>query len=253
MAQNFGPLLVSLGLLVSACGGSAPPPVSASDAPIAPEPPVPVPIASASPDAKRDAGPEALPAACEKKGDVCSPPFKWVKRLCGGFYPDVALTMFAKDSPWTRGYLTRDTQAWNASGGESSSDKLVYDEEVLVLAHKEADNGGMVVSGSSGGYDVLRWDGTCASLAGEELTLKVPPNRAKAAKIPWKSLDLKVRDALGADEKIGKIDATRRKECKGVTLGDVTDKCQKATEQLGVAVVDFVRKGGALPPPGKLP
>jgi hypothetical protein len=249
MAQNFAPLLAALGLLLSACG-AAPPPKSASDAPIVPEAPVPVPVA---PEVKKDVEPEGLPATCEKKGDICSPPFKWVKRLCGGFYPDAALAMFAKDSPWTRGYLTRDTQAWNASGGESSSDKLVFDEEVLVLAHKEADTGGMVVSGSSGGYDVLRWDGTCASLAGEELTLKVPPNRAKAAKIPWKSLDLKIRDALTADEKIGKIDAARRKECKGVTLGDVSDKCEKADRQLSVAIVDFVRKGGALPPPGKLP
>jgi hypothetical protein len=253
MGPYLRSLLVTVGLSVCACGGSAPPPLSASDAPIVPDAPVPVPVASATPDAKKDTGPEPMPTTCEKKGDVCSPPFKWVKRLCGGFYPDVALAMFAKDSPWTRGYLTRDTQAWNASGGESSSDKLVYDEEVLVLAHKEADTGGMVVSGSSGGYDVLRWDGTCASLAGEEVTTRVPPNRAKAAKIAWKSLDLKVRDALAADERIGKIDATRRKECKGVTLGDVSDKCEKADKQLATAIVDFVRKGGTLPPPGKLP
>jgi hypothetical protein len=115
-----------------------------------------------------------------------------VKELCGGFYPDVALVMFAKESPWTRAYLTRDVQAWNASGGASSADKLVFDEEVLVLFHREVDQGGVVVSGASGGYDVLRWDGSCASLAGEELTQKRPP-KAKSARIVWKSLSLAKR------------------------------------------------------------
>jgi hypothetical protein len=209
-------------------------------------------VASAAPEAPKEEAQPAVPRECAGKGEICSPNIKWVKKLCAGFYPEVALAMFSKDTPWTRGYLTRDTQAWNASGGESSSDKLVFDEEVLVLAHREADTGGMVVSGASGGYDVLRWDGTCSSLAGEELTLKHPP-KPKSAKIPWRSLDLKIREALTSDDKIGKIDATRRKECKGVTLGDVSKECEKADNQLSVAIVDYVRKGGAVPAPLKTP
>jgi hypothetical protein len=169
-----------------------------------------------------------------------------VKELCGGFYPDVALVMFAKESPWTRAYLTRDVQAWNASGGASSADKLVFDEEVLVLFHREVDQGGVVVSGASGGYDVLRWDGSCASLAGEELTQKRPP-KAKSARIVWKSLSLANRDALAADERVGAKLAAQRKECKGVTFGSVSDKCVRADAALGLGVVEYVRGGGSVP------
>ncbi len=47
-----------------------------------------------------------LPADCaEKGGKLCLPPMAFVKRLCSGFYPDVALAMLAKGTPWQRGYL----------------------------------------------------------------------------------------------------------------------------------------------------
>ena len=48
----------------------------------------------------------------------------------------VALALFAKSSPWTRGYLKGDVEAWNASGGVSSGDKLLFDEEVIVLVRR---------------------------------------------------------------------------------------------------------------------
>jgi hypothetical protein len=230
--------------LLPACGGS-PPPAPA-------EPPAP----SAAPSAEASARPEGeekpsqgLPTACADPGaKECLPPPAFVKRLCSDFYPNVALALFAKGTPWTRAYLSRNVEAWNASGGASSSDKLEFDEEVLVLLHRVPDTGGMTVSGSSGGYDVLRWDGTCASLMGEEITLKLPP-RAKHAKIPWKSLDDKVREALQADEKVGKVVTERRKECKGATIGEVSLKCVKADTALSAVIVDFVREGGTLPPP----
>ena len=42
--------------------------------------------------------------------------------------------MFGKGTPWTRGYLRREVEAWNASGGVSSNDsKLALDEEVVTL------------------------------------------------------------------------------------------------------------------------
>jgi hypothetical protein len=193
-----------------------------------------------------------VPTTCETADKVCLPPVGFVKRLCGGFHPDAALALFAKGTPFTRGYLTRDTEAWNASGGSSSSDKLLFDEEVLVLYRRVPDTGGMVVSGSGGGYDVLRWDGTCASLMAEEVRLNVPA-KPKFAPIPWKSLDAKTREALEADEKVGKVVSERRKECKGATIGSVTAKCEKVDKQMSAAIVDYIRGGGALPAPGPLP
>ncbi len=245
-----GQLLLAV-VLLSACGG-APAPAPSAPAATASAPAETAPTAAAkTQEAEKPTA--QVPTECETPGDkVCVPPKAFVKRLCAGFYPDVALTMFAKGTPWTRGYLRREVEAWNASGGVSSSDKLVFDEEVLFVAHREANTGGMVVSGASGSYDVLRWDGTCASLQGEEVTTKPPP-AAKYAKIPWKSLADPTREALLANEKIGKIAADRKKECKGATIGEVSDKCVKADTMLGAAVIEYVRGGGALPPPAKLP
>jgi len=240
---TFAPTL----LLLAACGSSTPP-----------QPAAPQTTATAATATPKEENPDekpitALPTECERKDDgVCLPPANFAKRLCGGFFPDVALSMFAKGTPWTRAYLRRDVEAWNASGGVSSSDKLVFDEEVLILVQRKPDTGGMTVSGASGSLDVLRWDGTCASLMGEEVTTRTPP-AAKYAKIPWKSLSDDIQHALMADEKISDTVITRKKECKGATMGDVSDKCVKADVKMSKVIVDYVRKGGAIPAPTRLP
>ncbi|XXY55185.1 hypothetical protein WME91_17100 [Sorangium sp. So ce269] len=242
-----------------ACGGATPPPAepdpAGSEAAAAPAEKAGGEESEEGAGKKDDAAAEAskqIPTTCDQQDNMCLPPAAFVKRLCSGFYPDVALSLFAKGTPFTRGYLTRDTEAWNASGGSSSNDKLLFDEEVLILYRRVADTGGMVVSGAGGGYDVLRWDGTCASLMTEEVRLHVPP-KPKFAPIPWKSLDQKTRDAFQADEKVGPLIAERRKECKGATMGAVSAKCEKVDKQMGAALIDYVRNGGSLPAPGSLP
>ncbi len=258
MRSPLIPLAIA-SLVCAACGGSTPAPEASPGSEAAPSAAADqAKGADADAAAKKKADDEAarqIPTQCAQSGGdgkLCLPPWGFVKRLCQGFHPDVALTLFAKDSPFTRGYLTRDTEAWNASGGVSSSDKMVFDEEVLILAHRAPDTGGMVVSGAGGGYDVLRWDGTCASLMGEEVRLQRPP-QPKHAAIPWKSLGEKTREALQADEKVGKVVTERRKECKGATMGSVSLKCEKADKQMSVVIVEFVRNGGTLPAPGPLP
>jgi hypothetical protein len=188
-----------------------------------------------------------FPAGCEggPVEGVCAPDGAFADRLCKAQIADAALVLFAKGSPWTRGYLTRDTEAWNASGGGSVRGKLLFDEEVLVLRKRAA--GGIVV-GQGGGYDVLRWDGTCASLAAEELTLRRPP-RVRAAPIGWRNLNTPARDALLADAKLSALYDKRRKECKGATSGDVSAACVKADAALDGGIVAFVRDGGAVPQP----
>jgi hypothetical protein len=184
---------------------------------------------------------------------MCLPPAAFVKRLCAASYPDVALAMLAKGTPWVRGYLrVKSAEAFNASGGVSSDNKLVFEEELLLLSRREADTGGMTVSGAGASYDVLRWDGSCASLQGEEVSLTPTPT-PKAAKVVWKTLDEKVQTALLADDKINKTYLARRKECKGATMGDVSLKCEKLDDQLSAVVVDYVRRGGSVPAPPRLP
>ncbi|KYF50949.1 hypothetical protein BE08_02865, partial [Sorangium cellulosum] len=248
--------LVMMGFFV-ACGGATPAPAEPDPA----EAEAAAPVEKAGGEAAAEAGEKdgkegdaaaeasrQIPTTCEQQDNMCLPPVAFVKRLCSGFYPDVALTLFAKGTPFTRGYLTRDTEAWNASGGSSSNDKLLFDEEVLILSRRKADTGGMVVSGAGGGYDVLRWDGTCASLMTEEVRQHVPP-KPKFAPIPWKSLDQKTRDAFQADEKVGPLIAERRRECKGATMGAVSAKCEKVDKQMSAALIEYVRSGGTLPTP----
>jgi hypothetical protein len=161
--------------------------------------------------------------------------------------------MFAKDTPWTRAYLRRTMDAWSASGGASSNEKVVFDEEVILLVHRAPDTGGMQVSGAGGGsYEALRWNGTCVSLTAEEVSTRVPP-KAKHPKIPWKSLELKTREALEADEKVGPAVTEQRKECKGSTFGEVSAKCEKADEKLSGIIVNFIKSGGTIPKPEALP
>jgi hypothetical protein len=47
--------------------------------------------------------------------------------------------------------------------------------------------------------------------------------------------------------------AKRGKECQGAMSGDVSAACLKSDQALVEAVVDYVRDGGALPPPDSLP
>ncbi len=243
--------LVLLGLLASseACGAAKEPAAAPAAAP-----PV---AASTEPSTKpagapAKSGPVELPTSCDTQDGYCLPPPPFVKKLCAGFHPDVALAMLQKGTPWTRGYLKMDVDAVNASGGVTSGEKLLFDEEVVVLIRRKADTGGIQVSGGGDGFDVLRWDGTCATLSGEELTTRAPP-KPKNAKLLWKDVPEAAQAKLLEDASIAKINGDRKKECKGVTLGNVSDKCVKAVDQLSAAIVNYVRGGGAVPAPPAIP
>ncbi len=243
-----------LGLLACACGGKTPAAESASDKNEKSE------AASAGEgEAKSEAsgekesasGPAEVPTKCAGSGEVCSPDMGFVKRLCAGNYPGVALYMFAKDSPWTRGYLTRKTEGWNAAGGASDNSELDFDEEVIVLLQRKAAADKIQV-GSGVGYETLRWNGSCATLQGEELTLSRPP-QPKTAKVEFKQLDDPLKDALREDKTINEAYLSRRKECQGATMGTVSLKCVKADAKLSEVIVQYVRGGGTMPKPSKLP
>src|SRR4051812_47595016 len=88
----------------------------------------------------------ALPTACANPGEkVCVMPEAFAKKLCNGFYPDLALYMFSPNSPWTRAFvnLRKETDAWNSRNGPASDAKLVYDEEVLIVSEQKPDLKGM--------------------------------------------------------------------------------------------------------------
>ena len=249
-------LALLLGATLAGCGGSKPvEPASADSAASAPA--ADGSEASESGEAAEKsaetaaAGGEGVPTKCFKQGSVCSPDPKFVKRLCNGKFPSIGLYLFSNPA-WTRGYLTRRTQAWNASGGASDSGWVEFDEEVLILYARVADTGGMQVSGAGGSFDALRWDGSCVTLQSEEVTMSKAP-APKNPPIDFRYLDDDTQEALRKDDKVNAAWLARRKECKGASSGEVSLKCVKADADLTKTVIGFVRGGGTIPEPKKLP
>jgi hypothetical protein len=246
-------------LLALACAhcSSSPPPPEPAEAPAPPAPPPSAAEAPASPapEAVAPAAPSAapLPSACASGAEkgLCVPDAAFVERLCAADFPDVALALLAKGTPFTRGYLRRDVETWDVAGRGHAAVKLQFDEEVLVLEKRAAPEGGMQVSGATGGYRVMRWDGRCATLDSAELTLRPPP-RAKAAPIAWKYLDGGTKDALLGVGKIRSVYEGRQKECGGAQA-EPGKRCERLEAQLSGAVVEFLRGGGKIPEPPRRP
>jgi hypothetical protein len=245
---------VSILLLVTACGGASPP---------AEEPAKAEPVASASPSegaapaaeqpAEDDSAKKKIPDACVGDSSSCTMPPAFVKRLCAGVHPDLALMFFAKGSPWRRAYVAvKEVSPFNGQGGPSAEEKLTFEEELIVLTEKKADTGGMQVSGAGSSYDCLRWDGTCATLSAEEVRLQAP-SKPKHALIPWRSLADATQNALLENETVSKTVTERRKECKGATVGTVSAKCEKLDKKLNDVVFEAVRSGVVVPTPTKVP
>lgn len=204
-------------------------------------------------ESEGEAKPAALagvPAACarESSGGYCLPDERFVRKLCDDVHADVALWMFRQGTPWTRAYLTRKTEAWNASGGASVQGELQFDEEVLILRERSLDSGGIQVSGAMGSYDALRWNGSCVSLMAEEITKRSPP-RLLHSRVEWRWLSDAMQEALRQNPEIVEIYRARRKECKGVSIGEVSQKCEQLDKKLVDVIVQHVRAGGQLVEP----
>jgi hypothetical protein len=203
--------------------------------------------------------PEAIPSACASEAVIgkdvklCLPDAAYAKKLCGGIYPEVALAMHAKGTPFSRVYLAGDVEAWNASGGLTHRAKLAFDEEVVVLAkHAPGGSGGIVMTGMQASFDVLRWDGTCVSVMEGELTTKRPP-APKPAAVPYGRLEETTRRALLASPKVKAAHDELGKACSSVSTDAEKKKCEKADKAFAQAIVDYVRSGGALPAPARRP
>ncbi|MCH2107839.1 MAG: hypothetical protein MK135_00795 [Polyangiaceae bacterium] len=199
-------------------------------------------------------GPLAIPTTCHGESEVCVPDPKWVRSLCEDVYPAVALYLFQKSAPFTHGYLTRKVRAVNASGGATSGDEwLRFDEEVVLLYSRSAGAGGMQVSGAEGGYDALRWDGSCVTLDHSEVRLQRPPQPVAAA-VNWRAIGKDMQKSLKGNPAIKKAYLARKKECKGAFSGTVTKRCVQLDKKLNRVIVDTLEKGDvSVPEPKRRP
>ena len=205
--------------------------------------------------------PTAMPTTCGADGAIkdtklCMPDRAYAKKLCGGIYPEVALGLFAKGTPFTRIYMAGDVDAWNASGGGlTHRAKLAFDEEVLVLGKHGASgtNAGIMMSGVQSSYDVLRWDGTCVSVMEGEITTRRPP-APKPAEVPFSRLEEVTRRALLAAPKVKAAHEALGKACSTVTGPSEKKACDKADKAFTLSIAEAIRGGAtSLPAPSRRP
>jgi hypothetical protein len=184
-----------------------------------------------------------LPSECaDVAAPVCTPPSDFVDRLCERPFQDVTLSLFARGTPFTRGYL------------RGKLDELSWDEEVLIVRSRGPQKGGIIVGSNLGTYDVLRWDGSCARAVEAQMITRTKPASPKTARIRWQRMGARTQDALvAANEAVKRARAKRGRECKGAMTGEVSAACDKADDALTNAVAEYVRSNGALPAPDDLP
>src|SRR5262249_53926277 len=139
----------------------------------------------------------SLPKRCARgRHRDCVPPPGWVKRLCDDVYPDVALHMFRPGTPWKRLYMLARAEPFNASSDASLlNDKLKRKKEVIALKHRNGNKN--VQIGDTSGYDVLRWNGACATIHDGDFA-EDEPNNVRHSKVEWRRLGLPLRSALEA-------------------------------------------------------
>jgi hypothetical protein len=209
---------------------------------------------------------EELPAAADKKPRIptrcakgkhrrgeCLPPPGWVKRLCDDVYPDVALHMFEPGTPWKRLYMRARAEPVNASGGSSLlGDKMERGEEVIALKRRSEDEGQIQVGDNNAGYDVLRWNGACATIHDGDFA-EDRPSHIVQSKVEWRRLGVPLREHLESQPAISAAYEARRKSCHGFSMGNVSGDCESNDKLLMQEVVRYIQTGPELPEASRMP
>jgi hypothetical protein len=173
--------------------------------------------------------------------------------VCHGRYPDLALYLFAKSTPWQRAYVKMQTlEPVNMYDGARSERWLEFGEEVLVLKrHGGAGKGGVQVSGPVD-LDILRLDGTCATVR-QEFVAPYMTGAVQVARVVWKYVDPGIQEALLSDKAVARASEKERPACKGSTMKSPGAACDKAQKNLSDAIGIALRLGAAVPAPAKVP
>jgi hypothetical protein len=256
---RLAPLLGFL-ITLSSCAGSSP----EASAPDNPGPST-SPEAEASPataeplakkvDEEKPAEPILVaampPNECRAEG-ACLPPQEFARAVCKGRFPGLAISLFEKNTPWERRYVKVESiEPVNTHGGATTSERLAFTEEVLLLRHQSANADGIQVSGASD-VDVLRWDGTCVTVREEYLSIHRMPTVGNAT-VNWRYLDEETQKGLLEAKYVNVRYQQQREACRRSSASNLGDACAKATSKLNDAITVAVRGGLELPEPGALP
>lgn len=195
--------------------------------------------------AEADAPAVSVLAALHCASKPCIAPKAFVKALCSKKNPDAAVALFAVGAPLPRRFIRmQEVDAVNPMG-PSSTDKLTFDEEVVVLDGASGDPSKFSVSGTNG-HNVLRFDGTCAAVMDDELTNKRPPE-PHHAQLSWSSLDSHMQDVLIGNREVKKARHEQRENCGPACLSSPNARCVETRLRLADAVASAVQSKLALP------
>jgi hypothetical protein len=161
--------------------------------------------------------------------------------------------MFGKHVPWQHLFIRDEwLEPINAYGGPSTEEWMRFGEEVVLLRPPgEARSGAARVTGPDD-VDVLRSDGTCATITQKALGERYP-GVMKSAPIIWKYLEQGTRDALLTDKRISQTRGQHKKTCKGSSETHPHKQCARATNDLNKAILAALKAGISLPDPDKRP
>jgi len=251
--MDYFRLTLVFGACLTACGGQAP----VAEQPIAAREAAPPRAPAAAPEKAAASTPEAAPVAAAPNltrdvpttcsgEDGCYPDEAFAERVCRGRFPDLPFTMFAKGAPWQKLYVKAvSVEPVNMYGGTRSRD-MQFGEEVIVLRKRGPGKSSAAQISGPTDLDVLRWDGTCATVR-EEMFVTYIPGEMLSPRIVWKYLDDPIQEGLKANVAVERAQVNERKQCRESTPSDPTPACDKAMKKLTDAIVIAVRLGLALP------
>ena len=193
-----------------------------------------------------------IPTACNG-AEGCYPHPAFVERLCRGKFPALPLALFAKSAPWQHRFVQAiSVDPENTYGGPRSNAPMNFGEEVVVLRKRGPGGGpGVQISGPTD-LDVLRWDGTCATVR-EELFVSYNQGRMASPHIVWKYLEDPLQEALRKSPPIERAQLAERKNCRDSSPTKPTPACDKAMTKLTETIIVAVRLGLELPAPESAP
>jgi hypothetical protein len=123
---------------------------------------------------------------------------------------------------------------------------------VVLLRHRPYVPRGPIVDAGPDNYDVLRFDGTCATLAEDEFRVH-GPRQPRYAPLVWRHLDAHVREAFSEHKRVQHAQRDQSRQCRGMYIGGGNADCQLASQKLARAIVLALAHGVDLPRPAKLP